>query len=95
MVHVGSSWQRTEITLGITKIMSEIVVSTLNCSSAIPKSKIRLKKWLLCEDDIGEINNLLLRHGRRGHGVIGKIREIVDTLNNIVDRLSAAVVHVV
>ena len=52
MIHVGSSWQRTYITLGITEMLSEIGIGPFNSKSAIPKPEIRLKKWALGKNDI-------------------------------------------
>ena len=53
MVDVGSRRQGTQITLCLTKMLSEIGVGLVGSGSTISETKIRLQKWaLLGEDNI-------------------------------------------
>ena len=91
VVKITGHGKRAEVTLGIAKMLNHVGPGAFNGRATVPKAKILLKDGLASQDDIGEVNHLLERHGRKG--VLGKIGEIVNRVEDHVDGLGYVVGH--
>jgi hypothetical protein len=95
MVNIAGSRESTEIAMSIAKMLNKISISAFNGRPLIPESEVLLKEWLLGEYNIGEVDHLLVSHRRGRHGMIGEIREIVDTVENSINWLRDIIMHII
>lgn len=93
MKEVTSSGESTEVALGVTKMREHVGPGAFDGRATIPETEIVLEDRLASKDDIGHVKHLLRSHG--GGSMFRKIREIVDGVEDGVDRLGNVVEHVV
>jgi hypothetical protein len=71
MIDVTGRGKITEVGLSITKMLHHVGPSAIDKRLSVPETTILLEDWLLCKDDISEVNHLLSSHGR-GTSMISK-----------------------
>jgi hypothetical protein len=89
---VTSSRERAEIALGVTKVSEHVNPGAFSRRTSIPKTEILLENGLACENYVRHIHHLLRSHGRES--MLRKINEIVDSVEDSVNRERDVVVHV-
>ncbi len=89
---VTSSRERAEIALGVTKVSEHVSPGAFSRRTSILKTEILLENGLACKNDVRHIHHLLRSHGRES--MLGKINEIVDSVEDSVNREGDVVVHV-
>ena len=82
--NVASGWERAKIALGVTKVSEHISPGAFSGRASIPNSKILLENGLAGKNHIRHVHHLLRSHGRES--MLGEISEIVDSVENSVNR---------
>jgi hypothetical protein len=65
MANIAGSRETAEIAVSIAKMLNKISMSAFNGRPPVSKLWVRLKKRVLGEDNVVEVDHLLVRH-RRG-----------------------------
>ena len=89
---VTSSRERAEIALGVTKVSEHVSPGAFSRRTLIPKTEILLENGLACKNDVRHIHHLLRSHGRES--MLGKINEIVDSVEDSANREKDVIEHV-
>ena len=67
MVEITSCWERAEISVGITKMLSEIDTGALSSGATVPEMDVRLQNRLFSKNDIAKS---IICHSVIGAGVV-------------------------
>ena len=92
MVDISRGWQRTQISLSFSEVREHVLPCAIKCGRSIPETKILLQDWLAREDDVSKVDMLPCSH--RGFRLLRQIGQVVDGVENGVNRLGDVVVHV-
>jgi hypothetical protein len=82
----------TEVALGIPEMLKHVGPRGLNDWAAIPEPEILLKNWLASKNDKGKIYHLLQGHWRES--MLCKIKKIINSSEDIVNREGNVIMHV-